>query len=146
MNNLEIEHLCVEEQPEYGSWTCNAWDNWLHPLNGPSPDHVHILESQGETFRVAVWATRTHVLTATEMIDRVRNQKETEIASRLGGWILDTRYWVTTSKGFLNSGLLVSPPPDDDRDDWEHLFAIKLAAGAVRLAVSTNMGGYLLHG
>jgi len=101
----------------------------------------------GETFKVALWDDRHHVITATEMIDRVRSKKETEVASQLGGWILDTRRWNMTPKGFVNNGLVVAPPADADNDDeWSALFAAKLAEGAVRLAISTNAGGYLLKG
>lgn len=146
MNKSKIEHLGTEEQPEYGSWTCASWDNWLHPLNGPSPNQVHILRCMGETFKVAVWDDRKHVITAAEMIDRVRNTKEIEASSQLGGWILDTRRWSVTPKGFENNGLVVTPPDDtEDDDEWSDQFAAKLAEGAVRLAVSTNAGGYLLR-
>lgn len=147
MNKSKIEHLGTEDQPEYGEWTCSSWDDWLHPLNGPSPNQVHLLRCMGETFKVALWDDRRHVITATEMIDRVRSKKETEVASQLGGWILDTRRWNMTPKGFVNNGLVVAPPADADNDDeWSALFAAKLAEGAVRLAISTNAGGYLLKG
>jgi hypothetical protein len=142
MNNLKIEHLGAEQQPDYGAWTCQSWENWLHPLNGPSPDQVHIMAYKDEHFRVAIWESSKYVLTATEMIDRARNKAETEEASSLRGWILDTRYWQFTNRGMMSGGLLVRPPEDDEDDRWPNQFIVLIARGAVELAITTNTGGY----
>jgi hypothetical protein len=147
MNNLKIEHLGDEHQLPAGEWTCESWANWLHPLNGPFPDHVFLLSCVGETFKVALWDLSTRVITATEILDRPRTLAEIERASKLGGWVLTSRSWKPLYEPLAmeSDGLKVYSPEslkDEPRQDWLYRFFIETAKGAVRLAVTRNIGGY----
>ena len=143
LNNLKIEHIGMEPQPEYGDWVCSEFENWLHPLNGPEPDQVHLLTCVNETFRVAMWHRTNCIITMTEILDRSWSKAEIEVAATYRGWILDCRRWSTTDEGLLSGEILVMPP-DQDTEDWEEEFSRNVAAGAVTLAVTTNMGNYYI--
>jgi len=144
LNNLKIEHIGTETLPKYGDWTCSEFENWLHPLNGPEPDQVYLLECVNETFRVAIWHQANYLISVTEILDRPRSQAETETAAKFRGWILDCRRWSKTEDGLQSGEVLVMPPDRDVDDSWEEEFSRSVAAGAVTLAVTTNMGDYYI--
>lgn len=138
---MKIEYLGDAPIPGYGEWTSKSLEDWLHPEHGPLPDGVHLVEAQGEAFRVAVWAVNTNALvTAVEMLDRNRLKEEQIAADGIRGQVLFTIRWVV-DEGDVKCWNRLFPLPIQGRHEgeerWKQRIMELLATESVRVAMDT---------
>lgn len=143
INYLEDLHV-----PGLGEWSPTSAGDWLHPLHGPLPDHLGLLECEEREFMAALWETPNALVVMLEQLEtegtdpRVPMRRIDDVYS-MRGWIIQTYLWVITAGEIIHGSHKIIP--DEYRDDhaWREEIYRTAIAESVKICVSFPEG---LHG
>jgi len=96
--NLNVRYIKEVPIPDLGEWSSEEVGDWLHPIHGPLPDHVAVLEEGEDQFLAALWATPEAILVFIEVLaDEDPDQRAPMLtiaqAYSVPGWIAKTFRW-----------------------------------------------------
>lgn len=100
--------------PGLGEWSSEAAGDWLHPLHGPLPDHLGLLECGGREFMAAVWEDARALHVIVEMLededpDPTAPMRKLDDVYRMRGWILQTYRWSINADGITYGRHTIDP-------------------------------------
>lgn len=115
INYLEDLHI-----PGLGEWSPAAAGDWLHPLHGPLPDHLGLLECEGREFMAALWESPNALVVMLEQLEtedtdpRIPMRHIDDVYS-MRGWIAQTYLWsITTTEITCKTRKII---PDEYRNN-----------------------------
>ena len=114
---MKINYLEDLYTPNLGEWSSEAAGDWLHPLHGPLPDHLGLLECSGKEFMAALWEL-PHTLIV--MLEQLENEStDPHVPMRhlndvysMRGWIIQTCRWEITMLKIMCGSHMIIPDPD----------------------------------
>lgn len=109
MNINFLEDLNIPEE-----WPMEGPGDWLHPENGPLPDHLSLLQYGNYYFMAAIWEMRRSLIVMTERLDQedpdpavpLRNIDEVYTTR---GWIAQTHRWEISPDGIKRDQRIIIP-------------------------------------
>jgi hypothetical protein len=113
INYLEDLHI-----PDLGAWSSEAAGDWLHPLHGPLPDHLGLLECGGQEFMAALWELP---YTLAVMLEQLRDEstdprvpmRHLDDVYSMRGWITQTYLWEITGIKIICGRHVIAPDYTD---------------------------------
>ncbi|CAB4131377.1 hypothetical protein UFOVP276_182 [uncultured Caudovirales phage] len=96
-------------KPE-GQWTGKEMKDWLHPCHGPLPNRLGAVRHEDEEYMVALWITKSGIVTLTELVSLTRIQEEWDNMPRKKGWVANSLYWSSAFDRFVCEDRIVRIP------------------------------------
>lgn len=120
---MRVKYLEDLHIPGLGEWSPEAGGDWLHPLHGPLPDHLGLLECEGREFMAAVWETRRSLYVMVEMLededpDPLVPMRELDDVYSMRGWIVQTYRWAITPDGITRGRHTILPETYREDEEW----------------------------
>lgn len=139
---LEVKFIRDLPIPDYGSWTDNQMEDWMHPCHGPLPHHLALLHCLGGDFTVALWAAPSSILTFVYLCDEPEERPSE--ASGIVGPIPRTYCWRPQAGSFYSSGREIVPPKFGGSEEaWRRYLCRLIMKESVRLAIEIPVGTQL---
>jgi len=120
---MKINYLEDLYIPSLGEWHSEAAGDWLHPLHGPLPNHLGLLEHEGVEFMAALWELPTSI---TVMLEQLKSEstdprvpmRHLDDVYNMRGWIAQTYKWEITTGGIKYKQRTIIPDKYEENDKW----------------------------
>jgi hypothetical protein len=142
INYLEDLHI-----PSLGDWSPEATGDWLHPLHGPVPDHLGLLECEGREFMAALWERSNTLVVMLEQLEiedtdpRVPLRHIDDVYN-MRGWIAQTYLWSISMSGITYGPYSVIPEKYEDRPEWRRNIYRAVLIESIKVCVDLPGGFY----
>lgn len=143
---MEVTYIYDLHVPAVGEWDGASKGDPLHPIYGPLPQLVGLLECQGEEFVACLWDTSRALFVTVEMLkdeepDQSAPMLDADEVYKMRGWFLQSYRWSVGVNGMSCSGKLVLPPEHEGSDElWERMTYRMIMKESVMLAATTPVG------
>lgn len=145
---MRINYLEDLYIPGLGEWPPEAAGDWLHPLHGPLPDHLGLLECGGREFMAALWELPNALAVMLEQLEtentdpRVPMRHLDDVYS-MRGWIAQTYLWVITSDGIIYASHKIIPAEYRNDNGWREEIYRTVLAESVKVCANFPGGFYV---
>jgi hypothetical protein len=120
---MKVDYLDDLHIPSLGEWPSSTVGDWLHPLHGPLPDHLGLLEYAKVEFMAAIWECSNSLVV---MLEQLENEDpDPRVPMRhiddvyiMRGWITQTYLWEITTARIKYGNYEIIPDPDTHNPEW----------------------------